>query len=195
MSRPDFVLFERYPDLRRLSFIDIESSGLIMGSYPIQYGWCGFDLVPRQVLIRPLPHWSARYFEPSSVAVHGIRRSQLLIDGVDAGDVARTLNDALRGGTAFSDAIAWDRDWTDRLFDDTAVEREFALETVDKAFERIAAICDPWCVERQEELFGRVDQIYPHVHKADKDCLRLAAMTRSFIDQPFAQWLLTSATA
>jgi hypothetical protein len=195
MDCPDFILFDRHPYLRLLTFIDIESSGLMMGSYPIQYGWCGFDLVPRQVLIRPLPNWSPRYFEPSSVDIHGIRRSRLLIDGVDAEDVARMLNEAMKSGTAFSDAIAWDRDWTDRLFDDTGVEREFRLETIDKAFELIASICDPWCVERQEPLFERVDQIYPHVHKADKDCLRLAAMTRSVIDRPFAEWLLTSATA
>jgi hypothetical protein len=194
MNCPQFVLFDRYPFLRGLTFIDIESSGLMMGSYPIQYGWCGFDLISRQVLIRPLPNWSPTYFEPSSVEIHGIRRSQLLIDGVDAVDVARTLNEAMAGGTAISDAIAWDRDWTDRLFDDTAVEREFSLETVDKAFELIAPICDPWCVEREEQLFQCVDQIYPHVHKADKDCLRLAALTRSFIDRPFAEWLLSTAT-
>ncbi|MBY3155460.1 hypothetical protein HFO56_24340 [Rhizobium laguerreae] len=193
MDRPDFVLFDRYPYLRRLTFIDIESSGLIMGSYPIQYGWCGFDLLPRQVLIRPLPHWSPRYFEPSSVDVHGIRRSRLLIEGADAVDVARTLNEAMGGGTAFSDAVAWDRDWTDRLFDDTAVEREFALETLDKAFEQIAEICDPWCVERQELLAARVDRAFPHVHKADQDCLRLAALARTFIDRPFAEWLLLAA--
>ncbi|MCS4088908.1 hypothetical protein [Rhizobium sp. BK176] len=194
MDCPEFTLFDRYPYLRLLTFVDIESSGLMMGSYPIQYGWCGFDLVPRQVLIRPLPNWSSTYFEPSSVEIHGIRRSQLLINGVEAEEVARMLNEAMRGGTAFSDAIAWDRDWTDRLFDDTAVEREFRLETVDKAFERIASICDPWCVERQEAIFERVDQIFPHVHKADKDCLRLAAMTRSFIDRPFSEWLLSTAT-
>ncbi|MBY3433874.1 hypothetical protein HFN89_06895 [Rhizobium laguerreae] len=193
MDRPDFVLFDRYPYLRRLTFIDIESSGLIMGSYPIQYGWCGFDLLPRQVLIRPLPHWSPRYFEPSSVDVHGIRRSRLLIEGADAVDVARTLNEAMGGGTAFSDAVAWDRDWTDRLFDDTAVEREFALETLDKAFEQIAEICDPWCVERQELLAARVDRAFPHVHKADQDSLRLAALARTFIDRPFAEWLLLAA--
>jgi hypothetical protein len=191
MGEPEFVLWERYPFLRLLKFVDIESSGLIMGSYPIQYGWCGLDLVPRELLIRPLPHWSSRYFDPSSVEIHGITRSKLVIAGVDAVEVARTVNEALRGCVAYSDALAWDRDWTERLYDDTVVGKEFVLADVEKAFEMIADICDPWCVARHLALFERIDERYPHVHKADQDSLRLAAMVRSFIDRKFGQWLLS----
>lgn len=191
MDQPDFTLWDRHPDLRLIKFIDIESSGLILGSYPIQFGWCGFDLCPTEVLVRPLPHWTPQYFDPGSVRVHGIRRSTLLIEGIEADEVANRLNGALDGCTAYCDALDWDKTWTDRLFDDTGVRQGFVLAKVDEVFERVATICDPWCVTRVDELMEKVNQVYPHVHRAAGDSLRLAAMARMVIDREWAEWLLS----
>lgn len=190
MDEPEFFLWREYPKLREFRFVDIESSGLIMGSYPIQYGWCGFDLRPREVLIKPLPQWSEKYFIPESVKIHGIERAMLLAEGVEAVEVANIVNDALRGGIAFVDSPAWDTMWTDRMFGDTGIQRDFAIENVSKAFEYLAGIYDPWCVDHRLEIFDRVDVRYPHTHKADEDCLRLAATTRAFIDRHWSEWLL-----
>lgn len=194
MNQPDFTLWDRYPDLRLIKFIDIESSGLILGSYPIQFGWCGFDLAPKEVLVRPLPHWTSRYFDPSSVSIHGIRRSTLLIEGIEAADVAHRLNGALAGCSAYCDSLGWDRTWADRLFDDTGVRQDFILAKIDAVFERVAEICDPWCVARATALMEQIDHFYPHVHRAAGDSLRLAAMTRMVIDREWAEWLLSRST-
>ncbi len=191
MDQPDFTLWDRHPDLRLIKFMDIESSGLILGSYPIQFGWCGFDLKPTEVLVRPLPHWTPQFFDPGSVSVHGIRRSTLLIEGVEAVDVAELLNGSLQGCTAYCDALSWDRTWTERLFDDIGAREDFVLARMDEVFERVASICDPWCVAREEALMKRIDVSYPHVHKAGGDSLRLAAIARMLIDREWAEWLLS----
>jgi hypothetical protein len=191
MGQPDFTIWDRYPDLRLIKFIDIESSGLILGSYPIQFGWCGFDLRPMEVLVRPLPHWTPQFFDPGSVQVHGIRRSTLLIEGVEATEVADRLNTELKGCTAYCDALAWDRTWTDRLYDDIDARQGFALTKVDEVFERVAGICDPWCVAHADALSLRVNEEFPHIHKAGGDSLRLAALARMLIDRDWSEWLLS----
>lgn len=108
--------------------LDVEASGFGRHSYPIEVGYVLPDGSSYCSLIRPLPHWT--HWDPAAESVHHIGRELLMRHGRDVHDVARTLNDALRGRTVFSDGWAHDYPWLAALFEEAGLVPSFKLESL-----------------------------------------------------------------
>lgn len=108
--------------------LDVEASGFGRHSYPIEVGYVLPDGSSYCSLIRPLPHWT--HWDPAAERVHHIRRELLVQHGRDVQDVARSLNEALRGRTVFSDGWAHDYPWLAALYEEADLVPSFRLESL-----------------------------------------------------------------
>jgi hypothetical protein len=161
-------------------FVDCEASGLHNGSYPIEVGWAGSDLVAHSLLIKPAPEWGEKDWDDASERIHKIPRSKLVAEGVPVGDVARRINEAFCGKQVHSDNPDFEKFWLGRIFRAAQVQPEFSLLTWQNA-----------CVEAMFEALGNVtfedytrvkDRIFaawPHIHRGAEDSLAMAAMYRA----------------
>lgn len=108
--------------------IDIEASAFGAGSYPIEVGLvlpCG---TPYCSLIKPAADWHR--WDASAERAHGIARETLYMHGRSVGEVARALNERLRGRTVYSDAWGNDGSWLALLFDAAGVRQRFRIESL-----------------------------------------------------------------
>lgn len=112
----------RYP-----IFIDLESSGLSLNaSYPIQVAFNDEQGNVECHFIRPLDEWT--YWDRQAEETHRIRRDTLFEQGKDVRWIASRLNLRLAGKRVYSDAVGYDRQWLDTLFDAASIERKFKLK-------------------------------------------------------------------
>lgn len=190
-NEPEFRLWDIHPLIPLLRFADVEASGLHDGSYPVQFGWCGIDMKTSVVLVKPEPEWPAHLFDPKAFEMHGISHDKASVEGMDASEVVALLNGALGGHAVVSDNPQWDDYWTDRLARTTGLPVRFGFNPLGKMPSSIGSVFDPWCVAREDALGGAVDCFYPHTHQADEDALRMAALTRMYVDREWAEWLLS----
>lgn len=74
-------------------FVDLEASGLVPGSYPVEVGWARPRVLPwgrcdievGSLLVRPEPGWLASgAWDPDAERLHGLAREVLLRDGLPA---------------------------------------------------------------------------------------------------------------
>jgi len=110
------------------AILDIEASALGGGSYPIEVGFVLPDYSSRCLLIKPQSDWNG--WNADAERLHGIARGQLLLRGLDVGEVAVALNDYLRGMTVYSDAWGNDQTWLALLFDRAGIVQRFRLQTL-----------------------------------------------------------------
>jgi hypothetical protein len=190
MRGPAFTLGERYPKLNNIEYLDIEATGLEEGSYPIQFGWCGLDLEPKTVFVKPHSSWPRDMFTEEAFNIHKIEYEYLLTNGSDVEIVSTVLNGHLKGKSVGVDSPGWDGYWTLRLFEASRVKPQFLLDHVEHIGKKIAPIANRWCISNYHSLNEAVDEMFPHTHKAHEDALRLAAKTRMFIDKEWCEWLL-----
>lgn len=168
-----------------IRFLDIESSGLHDGSYPIEVAWADADLRVHSFLIRPMEHWDERDWSVESERVHNIPRSILMQHGIPAEEAAHRINESLDGFVSLSDAPGFDGGWLLRLFNDTGVTPLFRIAEFADALGRLAILPDFPAPERVEGLIEAVRNRYPHTHRAGDDALQMAAMWRCLAD---ARW-------
>lgn len=94
--------------------IDIESSGMDAGSYPIQIGWVSLDLSSTETfLICPGDDWD--YWDERSETIHGLDRSDLDA-GLSVSQACHRLLEEVAGYPLYSDGPQYDQYWLDRLF-------------------------------------------------------------------------------
>lgn len=110
------------------SILDVEASGFGRNSYPIEVGYVLPDGSSYCCLIRPLPHWT--HWDPAAEQVHHIRRELLVEHGRDVQEVARSLNEGLRGQVVFSDGWAHDYPWLAALYEEADLVPSFKLESL-----------------------------------------------------------------
>jgi DNA polymerase III epsilon subunit-like protein len=156
-------------------FLDVEASGLHAGSYPIEVGWCGLDLIATSFLIRPDVAWTEDDWSVTSERVHGITRRQLIAEGIELAEAALRLNAMCIGKDVISDSPSFDQGWLSRLFRDAGVKQTFALRDV-SALEAMAAQHAELPASELEELREQVGRHYPHSHRAAADARRAAAL-------------------
>jgi DNA polymerase III epsilon subunit-like protein len=143
--------------------LDVEASGFGAGSYPIEVGVVLPSGKSHCFLIRPADHWS--HWDPLAEAVHGITREVLAARGVPIEEVARNLNEVLRGQTVFSDAWGHDRSWLALLYDEAGLSQHFRLES-------LRALLTDQQVERWQGTRERViREIGEARHRASVDAL------------------------
>jgi len=110
------------------AFLDIEASGFGRHSYPIEVGYVLPDGSSFCSLIRPAPHWT--HWDPEAEKIHLIRRDMLAQHGRSATEVARLLNERLRGRTVFSDGWAHDYPWLAALYEEAEMVPSFKLDSL-----------------------------------------------------------------
>jgi hypothetical protein len=143
--------------------IDVEASGFGAGSYPIEVGMVLPNGKSHCYLIKPAPSWT--HWDPAAEAVHGIRREILESRGALVQEVARTLNQILRGQTVYSDAWGHDRSWLARLFEEAEVSQHFRLES-------LRTLLTDYQVERWQSTRERViREVGQMRHRASVDAL------------------------
>jgi len=112
------------------AILDIEASGFGRASYPIEIGYILADGSTFCTLVRPAPGWT--HWDPSAEAVHHISRAALEHHGRPVNEVARLLNDRLRGQTLYTDAWGHDYAWLSALFEEAGVVPLFRLDSLRK---------------------------------------------------------------
>lgn len=106
--------------------LDVEASGFGAGSYPIEIGYVLPDGSTYCTLIRPSDSWT--HWQSNAESVHGITRSILAQHGKPLVQVARHLNETLRGLTLYTDCWSADWGWISRLYDEAELTPYFRLE-------------------------------------------------------------------
>ena len=110
------------------TFIDVEASGLGVGSYPIEVGVAMADTSMHCTLIRPDDDWV--HWDNQAEDLHGITREILLVNGKSILKVAMLLNEWLDGQTVYSDAWGNDSCWLGLLFERASLQQRFKIDSV-----------------------------------------------------------------
>lgn len=108
--------------------IDVESSGLGRGSYPIEVGFATPSGETHCMIIRPCDDW--QHWDDEAELLHGISRETLQRHGHEPIIVARQLNQWLGGETVYSDAWGNDSTWVALLFDSAGISQHFTLQSL-----------------------------------------------------------------
>jgi hypothetical protein len=108
--------------------LDIEASGFGQDSYPIEIGFVLPDGKSYCSLIKPEPGWT--HWDQAAEKLHHISRKTVQTHGRDAREVARLLNDQLRGMTLYCDGWAHDYVWLNVLFEEVEMTPFFKLDNL-----------------------------------------------------------------
>lgn len=146
--------------------LDVEASGFGRNSYPIEVGYVLPDGTSYCSLIKPPPHWT--HWDPAAESVHHIGRELLMQHGRDVREVARTLNEGLRGRTVFSDGWAHDYPWLAALYEEAGLVPSFRLESLRGLLSEEQA--SQWAATRQAVM--REQQVQRHRASADARLLQ-----------------------
>nr|WP_250807708.1 hypothetical protein [Neorhizobium tomejilense] len=113
----------------RFPFYDVEASGLMRGSFPVDIGWSLYGR-PFSVLVKPADIWNESKWDEVAQSIHGITIPYLRRHGKDVRQASRILNDALRGETVYCDSPERDTEWTDMIFSAAGSRREFQIASI-----------------------------------------------------------------
>ena len=117
------------PGLRIVpAVLDIEASGFGRDSFPIEVGFVLPDGETFCTLIRPAAGWT--HWDDSAERLHRISPQTARAHGRDALEVARLLNERLRGMTLYCDGWAHDYVWLNVLFDAAGMTPAFKLDNL-----------------------------------------------------------------
>ncbi|MDW9478993.1 hypothetical protein GOB57_09910 [Sinorhizobium meliloti] len=112
----------------RFSFYDVEASGLMRGSFPVNIGW-SMHGATYSVLIKPADIWHEDKWDAVAQSIHGMSIPYLRRHGKDVRQVVRILNDRLKGEAVYCDSAERDAEWTDMVFAAAGVRREFEIRS------------------------------------------------------------------
>lgn len=110
------------------TFLDIEATGLIIDSYPIEIAWNDAHGKLTSFLIKPDPEWT--YWSDEAAKMHRISREELAKKGISIQAACDLLDASLAGGHIHSDAPYYERQWLDRLYDTAGRKRPFTVKKV-----------------------------------------------------------------
>ena len=115
-------------DVALPTVLDIEASGFGRDSYPIEIGYVLPDGGGYCTLVRPEAAWT--HWDAEAQQLHGISRDTVLLHGRPALEIARHLNQVLRGQTVYTDGWANDYSWIGTLFDVSDLSPAFHIENL-----------------------------------------------------------------
>lgn len=182
------------PDL--FVFTDIEASALGAGSFPIEIGWAGVDLVPHHFLIKPHQTWTKEFWNPESEKVHNISWEQLMEEGINPKEAAERVIDAFRQKLIISDNPSYEAKWFLRLFEAVDIKADFVFRNhFDEVMTYIRDLYEAWGEAANIEGTGRWENVqkiigvteavmrtFPHTHRASDDAVQLAATFKILVD-------------
>lgn len=183
-----FRLEEFCDDFTSLRFLDLESTGLTVGSLPIEFGVCGLDLKPRSFLINCAPDTLSKEWSLDAEMLHKISITEIRMNGLDRAEAIDRAWQELVDTVVISDNAEHDQAW---------------LSMLSREFDKIAVLPSQlfYAKEKTEaetrsgetEVFQairRIREMYPHLHRASPDSLRLAAEFKVLLDGDFLHELL-----
>ena len=187
-------------------FTDIEASSLGIGSFPIEIGWAGVDMVPHHFLIKPHENWTKRIWNPESEKIHNISWDQLMDEGIDPNEAAERVLDAFRNKIIVSDSPFYEAKWFLRLFETLGIDGQFVrYDPSNKVMTSIIDIYEAWgeaikadrtgCWKNIEDVIDiteKVMEVFPHTHRASDDAIQLAATFKILVEP---EWDYRSARA
>lgn len=157
-------------------FYDIEASSL--AGVPIEIGWARADMVSGTILseghlIRPPADWDVRgTWQPEAARRHRIGIDELYRTGQPVWEIARRMNQTLRGSELFADS-PFDEDWLGQLFDAAGIEPQFWVRRIDPAvlIERLAGDRAAYAEAQRTAL-----RLAPPRHRAEADARHWAVL-------------------
>ena len=166
--------------------IDVEASGLSSASFPIEIGWVLDDEVDSEsFLIRPPKTWDfASGWSAQSAAIHGITPAMLQAEGISVEEACTRMDDQTRGCLVVSDAARHDDWWLGRLYAAAGRQKSWKIGDVERLY---GGLVQEAGLDQAEaaRLLARIEQIYPHPHRAGPDALRLAKAARILSNPDF----------
>lgn len=157
------------------SFIDVEASGLGVGSYPIEVGIALPDGRTHCTLICPPAHWI--HWDSQAEQLHGISRDSLLVNGRSVLKAAMMLNEWLDGQTVYTDGWGNDSCWLAKLFAEAGIVQRFTLDSVVTLLE--PAQKDAWHPTKSQVL----GELRVMRHRASNDALIVQKTVTTLIEQ------------
>lgn len=186
------------PRIEQVRFLDLESSGLHRGAFPIEIGWASpHDLSSFGLLVRPEPSWTLDRWSEQAALVHNIAYGELQTSGRPVAEVAHLTNDALRGCLVLSDANNIDDGWMRQIFDAARIAPVFSLEHAYYFMIEIAEDVHQIGIIEATNLvdfaWQMAREVVGRTHRAAQDALCLATAYRFVVDTDYANAMLAGA--
>lgn len=144
------------PDIwEKSALIDVEASGLMEGSFPVEVGWL-VDNVFGHLVIDPSKHWDTSKWDTDAEAMHGMSLQWLTMKGVHPVRVAARMNASFKGKIVFSDSPDADLNWLDSLHRVANVKREYEVESIGRLLGYLGI-----SAEKAYDIFDQVQQTMP----------------------------------
>lgn len=161
----------------RIAFLDIEASGLMPGSFPIEAAWITSEGAGG-VLISPSGVWDESRWDADAEAMHGITVNELKRKGRHPKVAAAGLEAALRGKLVFSDSPDHDAAWADMIHEAGRVERSYRIESVGKLLSHVGL-----SASRAYRLFDQVRKTHPSRGRASQGVEHLSAVFEAAVKE------------
>ncbi|MDU8350291.1 3'-5' exoribonuclease [Pseudomonas syringae pv. actinidiae] len=125
-------------------FADCEASGLGEGTYPVEIGVAWFDGKENQsyqTLVKPYespdkPEESWTYWNSNAQGLHGLKREDLVKDGVEITVIAKEMNKRFKNQVIWVDSV-FDIHWIEHLFHKANVKKRFLVKNILKVLPEI----------------------------------------------------------
>jgi hypothetical protein len=140
---------------KKSALIDVEASGLMQGSFPVEVGWLVDDVFGHMV-IDPSKHWDTSKWDSDAETMHGLSLHWLSMKGVHPVRVASRLNLSFKGKKVFSDSPDADLNWLNELHRAANVKREYEVESIGKLLGYLGVKA-----EKAYDIFDQVQEIMP----------------------------------
>mgnify|MGYP003584392471 CR=1 FL=1 len=150
--------------------VDFEASCLphYGRSYPVEVGIASSRGWSRSWLIKPSPDWMDWHWTEEAQALHGLTPERLTREGLEPGEVAQLLRDAVRGSQVIADSH-FDDYWSRTLFAAAGERRHVPVHCLAdiQAFHDISG-------ERLVRAMAEADLQRRRRHRAEDDARWLA---------------------
>lgn len=161
----------------KIAFIDIEASGLMKGSFPVEAAWLAGE-TSGEILISPTGFWDDSRWDADAEAMHGISINELKRRGRHPKVAAATLETALRGRIVFSDSPQHDEAWADMIHSAGDVARTYRIESIGRLLGHLGIKA-----MRAYEIFSVARESHPPRGRARNGVAHLSAVFESAVKE------------
>lgn len=163
---------------QRIALIDVEASGLMKGSFPVEVAWDIDGLSVKDMIINPDGVWDVSRWDADAEAMHGLPLSSLRREGRHPRIVAGRLNAAFSGRIVLSDSPTHDEKWLTQLHSITGVSKSYQVESVGKLLGFLGLKED-----RAYEIFEAARDSHPPRGRAREGVLHLREVVEQSLNE------------
>ncbi len=176
--------------MEELRFLDIESSGLHVGSFPVEYASCDLNFNSSSFLIKPLSVYDAKMnWSLAAQNLHGLSIEELEDSGFEASNAAEQIaRDLVLAPIILSDNPDHDTVWLSKLDGRLGQLAIMPVNLFLPKLQEDALVRHGF--DALSMAVQRVMDLYPHMHRALPDVLRLTAMFRILVDDDYFRMIL-----